>query len=130
LAYSLLDRRAEQGVLPICRDHNLGTLIRSPLRSGLLTGKYTADSQFADIVRDRWNENQRAEYVRLMAQLDALRPLQNSERTLGQVALAALLTRPGVTCLIPGAKSPEQVRANAAAADLTLSDDDLRLAFP
>ena len=130
LAYSLLDRRAESGVLPICRESNLGTLIRSPLRSGLLTGKYDAESRFSDIVRDRWNQSQSDEYARLMRQLDTLRPLANDGRTLGQVALAALLTRPGVHTLIPGAKSPEQLHDNAAAADITLSEDDLRIAFP
>ena len=119
LAYSLLDRRAEDGVLPICRENNLGTLIRSPLRSGLLTGKYSAESRFSDIVRDRWNEAQREEYTRLMAQLDALRPLANArpDARSGGARRAADPARRAYSH--PGAKSPEQLRDNASAADVS-----------
>ncbi len=129
LAYSLLDRRAEGDLLQMCLDNDLGTLIRSPLRSGLLTGKYTAATRFDDDVRERWNEREREVFERDIARVERLRPLARDGRTLGQVALAAVLSRPGVKAVIPGAKSPEQLRANAAAADVVLTPAELELAF-
>ena len=130
LAYSLLDRRAEQsGLLEVCRQHNVGTLIRSPLRSGLLTGKFTAETRFDDIVRERWYEREREVFVREVERVEKLRGLVGDGRSVGQLALAALLARPGVQIVIPGAKSPEQVRANAEAADLQLTSEEVERAF-
>lgn len=130
LRYNLIDRQPESnGLLQLCVDHNLGTLIRSPLRSGLLTGKFTPETRFADIVRERWNENERDVFLRDVSRVERLRKIVTPDRTMGQVSLAAILSRPGVTTVIPGAKSPEQVRANAAAADVDLSPDELETAF-
>ena len=44
---------------------------------------------------------------------------------MGDLALAFVLVHPAVSCAIPGARSPEQVRANAAAAEFELTDDEL-----
>ena len=130
LAYSLLDRRAEQsGLLEICRRHDIGTLIRSPLRSGMLTGKFSAETRFEDIVRERWNEREREVFLRDVERVDSLRGLVGEGRSVGQLALAALLARPGVHTVIPGAKSPEQVRANAEAAELQLTSEEVERAF-
>jgi myo-inositol catabolism protein IolS len=130
LAYSLLDRRAEEsGLLEMCRKHDIGTLIRSPLRSGLLTGKFSAETRFADIVRERWNEREREGFLRDVERVDSLKGLVGEGRSVGQVALAALLAKPGVHTVIPGAKSPEQVRANATAADLRLAPEEVERAF-
>jgi aryl-alcohol dehydrogenase-like predicted oxidoreductase len=124
--YSLLNREAERDLLPWCRENDVGVLVRGPLARGLLAGKYDADSTFSDSVRSRWNGGEgRKDYLRLIEQVDSLRFLSGAERTMAQAALAWLLANPAVTCPIPGAKSPEQARANAAAADVELTDDEL-----
>ncbi len=123
--YSLLNREAEADLLPYCREQGIGVLVRGPLGRGLLAGKYDASSTFEDSVRERWNEAQRDEYLALVDQVDRLRFLETPERTMAQGALAWLLANPAVTCPIPGAKSPAQARANAAAADLALTDEEL-----
>ncbi|MFW6062221.1 MAG: aldo/keto reductase, partial [Planctomycetota bacterium] len=53
--YSLLHREAEDDLLPYCERQGIAVLVRGPLRRGLLTGKYTLDSEFADPVRQSFN---------------------------------------------------------------------------
>jgi aryl-alcohol dehydrogenase-like predicted oxidoreductase len=59
--------------------------------------------------------------------VEHLRPLANGERTLAQVALAFAIHHPAVSVAIPGAKTPAQIEANAGAADVRLSEQDLHL---
>ncbi len=123
--YSLLNRGAEADLLPYARESHVAVLVRGPLARGLLAGKYGRDSTFDDQVRKRWNDERRDEYLAMIATVEKLRFLETGERTMAQAALAWLLTSPAVTCPIPGAKSPEQVRSNAAAADLPLSEEEV-----
>jgi aryl-alcohol dehydrogenase-like predicted oxidoreductase len=125
--YSLLAREAEADVLPYCREQGLAVLVRGPLARGLLAGKYAKDTQFGDSIRERWNSGAgRQEYLALADQVERLRFLERPGRTMAQAALAWLLANPAVTCPVPGAKRPDQARANAAAADLVLSADELK----
>jgi len=126
LNYSMLNRSAEQALLPYCQEHHIGTLIRGPLAQGILAGKFNANSRFDDSVRASWNDTRRDWFQKQIAQVERLRFLERPERTLAQAALQFVLAHPGVTCAIPGAKSPEQVRANAAAADTSLTSEELR----
>jgi aryl-alcohol dehydrogenase-like predicted oxidoreductase len=104
----------------------VAVIVRGPLAKGLLAGKYSAESRFDDGVRQRWNTGKgREEYRASLAKVEALRFLARPGRTLAQAALAFVLAHPAVTVAIPGAKSPEQTRANAAAADATLAPDEL-----
>lgn len=129
LDYSILNRAPEADLLPYCRDHNIGTLIRGPLAMGKLTGKMSAETTFPDNdTRQKWtDEENRAKFVADLEKVERLRPLTNDERTLAQTALAFVLANPGATVAIPGAKRPEQAVANARAADLILSDADRAL---
>ena len=127
--YNLLAREAEADVLPYCRERGIGVLVRGPLMRGVLAGKYDKNTMFSDSVRGRWNTGDgRREYLALVEQADRLRFLARPGRTLAQAALAWLLANPAVTCPVPGAKGPDQARANAAAADVTLSADELKRA--
>jgi aryl-alcohol dehydrogenase-like predicted oxidoreductase len=117
VVYNRLQREPETVVLPSCQRQNLGVLARVPLASGFLSGKYRPGACFpAGDVRstrpaaDR--EAQLAEVERLAAtEVPAGVPM-------ARWALAWCLRHPAVTTVIPGCKSPEQARDNAAAVDL------------
>jgi len=119
VVYNRLKREAEEAVFPSCRKQNLGVLARVPLASGFLSGKYRPGAVFpADDVREAWMKQDRdltlAEVQRLAAtEVPAGVPM-------ARWALAWCLRHPAVTAVIPGCKSPEQVRDNAAAADLDI----------
>jgi aryl-alcohol dehydrogenase-like predicted oxidoreductase len=106
-------------VLPACRRDNLGVLARVPLASGFLSGKYQPGATFpARDVREAWMKADRdtklAEAQRIAAtEVPAGVPL-------AQWALAWCLKHPAITAVIPGCKSPEQVRTNAAATTLNI----------
>lgn len=114
LDYSILNRKPEQEVLPYLQEHEIGVVVRGPLKMGLLTGKFAADTTFpeGDIRRNWPNEDWFKESLR---QVDRLRELEQSDQTLGQLALRFVLCHPAVSVAIPGAKTPDQVKQNAAA---------------
>ncbi len=123
-------------VLPLAAEMGVGIIARVPLASGLLSGKYTADTKFAD--NDHRNFNRHGESfdvgetfsgVDYEKGLEAAAKFTQLAQTLGpegttpaQVALAWLAAQP-VTTVIPGARSPEQASANAEAGNLTLSPE-------
>ena len=106
----------------------VGILARVPLASGLLTGKLSAASTFATDDHRRFNRNGEAfdkgetfsgvPYEVGLEVVDRLKALVPAGATLAQLALRWILEWDAVTCAIPGAKTEEQARANAAAADL------------
>jgi myo-inositol catabolism protein IolS len=125
LNYSLLNRGAADELLPWCREHTVGTLIRGPIAQGVLAGKFTPETRFDDSVRAGWNEGAgRERFLAQLAQVEQWKPMARPERTLAQLALAWVLATPGVTCAIPGAKNSAQIESNAAAAEITLSADE------
>ncbi len=126
LNYSLVNRSAEQDLLPWCKENNIGTLLRGPIAQGVLAGKFTPETRFDDSVRSGWNEGAgRERFLKQLAQVEPWKQLARPDRSLAQIALAWTLANPAVTCAIPGAKNVEQIRSNAAAADITLTDDEL-----
>ncbi len=115
--YNRLDRRAEEIYFPHAEKNQLGVLARVPLASGLLSGKYQPGATFAaNDVRGRFDAE------KLQRDLAEVACLQKMEVPPGvpmaQWAMAWCLKNPIVTTLIPGCKNPEQVKANAAAAEL------------
>jgi myo-inositol catabolism protein IolS len=126
--YSILARSAEKELLPYCREHRIGVLLRGPLAKGILTGKFSPGSRFDDQVRGGWNEGEgRERFLRQVGLVEKLKPLARGGRSLLDVALQFTLANPAVTCPIPGMKNADQARANAAAADGGLSSEELRL---
>ncbi len=115
-------------VLPAAREAGVGIIARVPLASGLLSGRYTADTVFAADDHRTFNRHGEAfdqgetfsgvdwaTGIEAAAEFAALAP---AGATPAQTALRWIIQQPGVTTVIPGARSPEQARANAAAADL------------
>ena len=125
--YSILNRTAERDILPYCRDHDIGVLLRGPIAQGLLTGKFDETTRFEDDVRASWNPDGAARRT-FLSRLDVvsrLRTILRPEQSMLEMALQFTLANPAVTCPIPGMKSPEQARANAAAADGELDAEQL-----
>ncbi len=115
--YNRLDRRPEELYFPSAQRENLGILCRVPLASGLLSGKYQPGAAFpANDVRATFD----AEKLRRdLAEVERIRQAEVPAGVpMAQWALAWCLRNPAVTAVIPGCKSPAQVEANAAAADL------------
>jgi myo-inositol catabolism protein IolS len=120
--YNRLDKRPEERDFPYALEHRLGVLARVPLASGFLSGKYKPGAKFAA-------NDTRAGYTQ--EQIDQkLREVEKHAReevpagvAMAQWALAWCLQHPAVSAVIPGAKNVEQVRSNAAAADLVMVED-------
>ena len=110
------------------RARDVGVIARVPLASGLLTGKLTRESTFAPDdhrtfnrhgeVFDRGETFAGVDFETGLDAVEALRPLVPEGATLAQLALRWILMFDAVSTVIPGAKTPEQARANAAAADV------------
>ncbi|MDT0440088.1 MULTISPECIES: aldo/keto reductase [Streptomyces] len=119
-------------VLPAAAEAGVAVIARVPLASGLLSGKYTKETVFAADDHRTYNRNGEAfdvgetfsgvDYatgVEAAAEFAALAP---EGYTPAQLALRWIVEQPGVTTVIPGARNPEQARANAAAAALPALD--------
>src|SRR5919202_2260735 len=126
LDYSILNREPEREILPYLRERGIGVVVRGPLRMGLLTGKFSEGTTFPEgDIRRSWPEAQW--YRESLKKVQSLRHLEDG-RTLGQLALRYVLAHPAVSVAIPGAKTPAQVEANAAASVRPLlSKEDLEL---
>ncbi|GAA1759347.1 aldo/keto reductase [Agromyces humatus] len=123
-------------VLPAARAAGVGIIARVPLASGLLSGRYTLDTQFAENDHRSFNRHGEsfdvgetfsgvdyATGVRAAQEFTELAHEAAPERTPAQVALAWVATQSGVSTVIPGARNPEQARANAAAGAIELPED-------
>jgi aryl-alcohol dehydrogenase-like predicted oxidoreductase len=121
--YSLVEREAEDEVLPVCEKLGIGFLPYFPLASGLLTGKYRRGEEATEgrlagreIPDERWD---RVEAIQRYA----------DERSVAllDVAIGGLLAMPAVASVIAGATKPEQVRANVGAAAWEPSREDVEV---
>ena len=122
--YNLLEREAEANVLPRCADLGVGFVPYFPLASGLLTGKYRRGEPPPQ--GTRLSGRPEALSDEAFDRIEALEEFARERgHTLLELAIAGLASQPGVVSVIAGATAPEQVRANAAAADWELSADDL-----
>lgn len=116
---------------------NIGILARVPMASGLLTGKMSADSTFADDDHRKFNRNGEAfdkgetfagiDFEKGLKAVAAIRPLVPDNASMAQFALRWILMHEAITCAIPGAKNVAQATDNAAASDLDpLSDSVMK----
>lgn len=122
--YSLLDRRIEDEALPYCLDRRIGVLVYSPLYRGLLTGKYSRETVFADS-RAKLPQFTQPRFGKILDALDSLRPM--AERyglTLAQLAVRWVLTHPAITSAIVGVKERSHIEGIVHAAEDALDPDD------
>jgi aryl-alcohol dehydrogenase-like predicted oxidoreductase len=121
---SLQERSAEYEIVPSAIDQGLGLLIWSPLAGGLLSGKYRRAQPPPPGSRHagQWSEPPVYDEDRLYDTVEVLLEIAADHGvSAAQVALAWLLGRPGVTTVIVGARTEEQLADNLAAAELELS---------
>jgi aryl-alcohol dehydrogenase-like predicted oxidoreductase len=128
--YNLLAQEPAERIFPLARAANVGIIARAPLRRGLLSGKMT----LADQKRFQ-GEDVRARgfagdiFQKELEKVERLRFLMRPPvKSLAQAALAFCLADPAVSVAIAGARNDQQMRENAAAAELTVSAEDLQRA--
>lgn len=127
-AVQLMVHMADVRELPLLRaaaEARLAIVCRTPMAWGALSGKYKPgfelpESDFRS--PGHWGHKTFTQYVERAQQL---RFLEGAKQTLGQAAIRYVLAQEGVSVVIPGAKTPEQARQNAAAAEGRLSDEQL-----
>ena len=124
--YSLLHREPEPGVLPACQRLGLAFLPYFPLASGLLTGKYEPGKAAPESSRLSLSWTARFTTETNVRIAEALKAFASARRhTLLELAMSWLASRPQVASVIAGATSPEQVHANAAAVNWSLTREEL-----
>lgn len=126
--YSLLNRTVERELLPACASLGIGVIPYFPLAGGLLTGKYREGEPAPPGTRFAQLEHMRSRFA-TSRNFAVVRRLEEWARKRGhelaQVALAWLLHRPAVCTVIAGATRPEQVSANARAAEVQLNPEEV-----
>ncbi len=127
--YNLLARKIEKSILPTCVSHGMGTANFSPIAQGILTGKYSggkvpAGTRGSNERQNVFMRDQLAD-IELLDRIDGLRPIaEKYNLSLAQLALAWILRNPGISSVIVGATSPEQLEESVGASGITLSDED------
>lgn len=125
--YNMFDRNIEAEDLDFCRQTGIGILAHSPLGKGLLTGKYAPSHIFSEdderAGSPRFQGDLFAGYLAVADELKSVAAEKNI--TMVQLAIAWLLRREEVTCVLVGAKNSDQVKEHVGAADVEFSDDEL-----
>jgi len=136
IIYNIFRQRPHEKFFEMAREKNVGLIIRVPLASGLLSGKFASDTRFAPGDHRFFNRNgmmfDKGEtfagvpYETGLKAVARLKELFPEGIPLALVALRWILMREEVSCIIPGASSPDQVRTNLEATALTpLSEEQL-----
>lgn len=130
IIYNIFRQRPSERFFAMAREKGIAVIVRVPLASGLLTGKMSADTVFAD--DDHRNFNRHGDHFDVgetfagvpfelaLEAVEKLRPLVPDGATMAQLALRWILMNEAVSVVIPGARSSEQARSNAAAGQLGL----------
>ena len=128
IIYNMFRQRPAELFFEMAGKQDVAVIVRVPLASGLLSGKFKADSNFSP--KDHRNYNRHGEafdvgetfsgvdYEQGLQAVEELRPLVPADATMAQWALRWILMNPAVTVTIPGAKTVRQAQENAAASDL------------
>jgi aryl-alcohol dehydrogenase-like predicted oxidoreductase len=128
IIYNIFRQRPAERFLSEANDRDVGVIVRVPLASGLLTGKFSRDTQFAPTDHRNFNRHGESfdvgetfaglDFDTALEVVEELRSLIPTGTTMAQMALRWILMSSGVSTVIPGSKTTEQAHANAAAADL------------
>ncbi len=125
--YNLLVRDIERELVPCCLEFGLGIIPYFPLAAGVLTGKYRPGEPVPAGTRGhnnpRFESRLRRETLEAVQRLDAW--AHERGHAVGELALAWLAARPGVSTIIAGTRRPEQVLANARALEWRLTPEDV-----
>jgi voltage-dependent potassium channel beta subunit len=129
--YSLLKRNIEKDILPACVENGMGTANFSPLAHGLLTGKYSGGkvpegSRGSHESQNMWIKDSLKDRS-LLDTIDSLQEIADRySLTIAQLSLAWILHNPGISSVIVGATSAEQLEQNTRASGIRISEEDYR----
>ena len=138
IIYNPFRQKPAERVFPLARERGVGIVVRVPLASGMLTGKFDEDATFEEDDHRAFNRHGEAfdvgetfsgvDFRTGVQAARELRPIVPEGATLAQATLRWILMEPAVSTVIPGAKRPDQARDNARASDLPpLSADAMDL---
>mgnify|MGYP001466628158 FL=1 len=126
--YSMVVRRIEQTLLPICVQNRVSILSYSSLALGLLSGRIGPDRKFSgdDLRKDnpRFSLANREKVARLMEEVGPVAKAHNA--TAAQIVIAWTIQQPGITFALCGARNPAQAAENAAAGRIRLAPEELK----
>ncbi len=127
--YNMLNRGIEDEILPYCGENDIGVIVYSPMRSGLLTGKMTAE-RVQNMPADDWRRNaddfQEPDLSRNLKLVECLTEIgEQHDKSPAEVAIAWTLRHPAVTAAIVGGRRPDQVDGIIGAAEFRLSEDEI-----
>jgi aryl-alcohol dehydrogenase-like predicted oxidoreductase len=128
IIYNIFRQRPAELFFDLAKKKDVGILVRVPLASGLLTGKYTMETQFSK--GDHRNFNREGQYFDKgetfsgvdyetgLAAVEKLRPIFKDPENMAPAALKWILMDPRISCIIPGASRADQALSNVRAADM------------
>lgn len=133
IVYNMFRHKPADELFTKAKKNNVGIICRVPLASGLLTGKFTKDSSFAEDDHRNFNRDGQAfdkgetfagvDFENGLKAVEELKKIKPEGLTMAQFALKWILMNDAVSCVIPGGKKPWQVEDNAAASEVDgLSD--------
>lgn len=128
IIFNAFRQRPTERFFALAEETKTAIIARVPLASGLLSGKFTRDTTFADNDHRLFNRNGEAfdvgetfsgiPYEKGLEAVERIRPLVSGDTTMAKFALRWILMFDAVTVAIPGARNPAQARSNAEAAEL------------
>jgi len=127
--YSMVNRRIEEEVVPLCISKNIGILAYSPMQRGLLTGKIKPGHKFNEgDNRPSTTYYKEPNLTNILKLVEKMQPVaDNHNATIAQVVLNWTMNRPGITCVLAGARNPGQVLDNAGAVSFSLQKEEVEL---
>jgi aryl-alcohol dehydrogenase-like predicted oxidoreductase len=135
IIFNAFRQRPAELFFDAAKKNNVAIIARVPLASGLLSGKFKADTKFEDTDHRKFNRNGEAfdvgetfsgvPYEVGLAAVERIRPLVSGDTTMAKFALRWILMFDAVTVVIPGARNPAQARSNAEAAALPPVSDEV-----
>jgi aryl-alcohol dehydrogenase-like predicted oxidoreductase len=125
--YNMLWLEVEAALVPYCREHNIGIMPYSGLAQGLLTGTLSRSTAFAEGDERRTTVLfQPGIYERSLDAVDGLRPIAAKYgKTIAQLAVQWLTSRPGVSSPLLGARTVREMEENAASVGWTIAPEDV-----
>jgi aryl-alcohol dehydrogenase-like predicted oxidoreductase len=128
IIFNIFRQKPIAELLPKARDKNVAIIVRLPLASGLLAGKFTKQTKFVETDHRHYNRDGQhfnvgetfagLPFAKGVELTDAIKPLVPEGMTMAQMAMRWILDHDAVSVVIPGASSPKQAIDNARASDL------------
>lgn len=128
IIFNLFRQNAKEELFGKAESNDVGIIVRLPLASGLLSGKFSLDSRFDESDHRNYNKNGDAfsvgetfsgiEFEKALGFVESLEGFKPEAYTMAQFAMRWILDHPAVSTIIPGASSIDQVKSNVAVSDL------------